>query len=69
MYSSSRVLGAVYPPMTLREAQLYMRVCAPCVHPVGVHAGLLFAHLYSTNASVFSVRRSVVLSTLRRSAS
>lgn len=48
---------------------VHARVCAPCVHPAGVHTGLLFAHLYSTNASVFSVCPSVVLSTSRRSAS
>lgn len=56
---------------TPREAELYMCVCA-CVWArcecVCARTGLLFACLYLTNASVFSVCQSIVLSTLRTSA-
>lgn len=57
---------------TAHDSERGTAVCA-CVHarvhPVGVHTGLLFAHIYSTHASEFSVCQFVVLSTLRRSAS
>lgn len=71
VYSSPHVPEAVNLHTTPREAELYMRVCArACGHPVSVcvRTGLLFTCLYLTNASVFSVCRPIVLSTLCTSA-